>query len=256
MADRASSRGRGRRVVVRRIGAAALAAVLVTIVASRVNKPARLLVLDDFPRAADVVLADVTIDMTSLPAAVESIRKAAPGGAVVVDAGSPLGPSYKPPGPPSLRVRNVRVGTALSIVFDHFRGGSVESQEFRTEPGRVVVGGPGAAWNEAFGKVYDVRDLLAAAQGAGYPTAYQTTLAAPPGALTYKVWAGEGELLAAIVAERDAPSYGSNSAWCAHAWAGRLFVAADANGHRDVEHLLMLLRLKTASRGSSNGGAP
>ena len=255
MTDRATNPRRGGRVVTRRLAVAALAAVLVAGVASRVNRPARLLVLDDFPRAADMMLADVTIDMTSLPAAVESIRRAAPAGAVVIDEGSPFGPAYKPPGPSSLRLRNVRVGAALSIVFDRFRGG-IDRPEFRTEPGRVVVGGLGTARYEVFSRIYDVRDLLAAAERTGYPPTYQATLVAPAGALTNKVWAGEGELLAAVVAERDAPSYGQNSGWCAHAWAGRLVVAADADGHRAVEQLLMLLRLPRASADPSNGGAP
>jgi hypothetical protein len=201
-------------------------ALAVVGIASRVNRPPRLAIVVETPRAADLVLANVRWDANSFRSAIESIQKAAPG--VVVadweslrDFDEPADLRYPRP---VVRLRHVRVGTLLYLAVDPFR--SSDPPEFVQEPGRVVVRGRNAtAPRPVTTRIYDLRRI----QGPVVPSS------------AVDAWDGYGEAMAESVREICYPFAQHEPGWRADGCGGWLLVSASDDGHRAVEAALLLI---------------
>jgi hypothetical protein len=139
----------------------AIASALLTFALStRINPPDQPEFFDDRPRPADHMIDDVTLDMTSAPAALESLRQAAPDH-LAFDAGSLTARQSTPLDPPAaasrVRLRNVRLGSALAFILEQVPYETPIQTRF--EPTRIVVGGPGTAPRELVVRRHDVRDI-------------------------------------------------------------------------------------------------
>jgi hypothetical protein len=207
--------------VVARFGVSVGCALGVVWVASRVNRPARWAVVEVTPRVADLVLADVRWDPTSFRSAIESVRRAAPAGAVVVDWESlrelnePAEPRYRRP---VVRLRNVRVGTLVRLSFDSFTND--HASVIRQEGGRILVGGPGTL-QPVTTRLYDLRHFLGSVAGDDAEWEYAAD--------------GVAESLRNRVF--SFPAEGSSAGGCGR-W---LVVSSTDAGHRAVEEYLLLI---------------
>jgi len=144
--------------MVRRVAVALVCASASALLASRVNRPVPLDVLHEF-RAADEVLPQVQLDMRSLRSAVASIQRVAKCKIVIESPTLPPDDDRhdEPAKWPVLPLRNVRVGTALSIVMEYFRDEPFVSYTERS--GEIVIDDPPK--RPVFMRMYDISDLVA-----------------------------------------------------------------------------------------------
>jgi hypothetical protein len=272
MGSGASIRGGGRgRHAVARLAVSATCAVAVVAVGARLGPAGRPALFDVVPRAADLNLAEVRLDLSSLPAALESIRAAAPPGAVEIDEASLRDNTdyhawwVRPKAAlPPVRIRNVRLGGVLAVVFRQFHMQS-NGLGVRQEPGRIVIGGPETARTPIVRRVYDVHDL---AGGDSPPQTLAVTPATPAAAsatLFGPAAVEFGDVVAGlVVAHGDMNYHDPASGWRATGFGGRVVIEATADGHRAAEQFLWLLRRgdsadvrwRLAGSTASTGGRP
>jgi hypothetical protein len=235
-------------------------ALVVVLAASRVNRPERVRLLEEPPHVADRVLAEVRLETSSLRKVLGSIDRAAPG-AVRLDEASLSEDdqtTYNWPAQPPLR--NVRLGKALMLGTQQWRGD--DGVEWREAGGAIVVGGPGSASAPPVGRLYDVRDILDEAEAWSKPLrplhprpAQQGIFGGAGGRSTVQqrgLFGGGPDdveplradsIASAIMDVVDPRMWDTpKSNWQACGWAGWVFVRASPRALRDVERLLALMR--------------
>lgn len=272
-----SGRGRLTATVIGRLLVSVTAALLVVAVASRVNRgPARARVLDEWPTAADRMLAEVEVDASrSLAEGVELINRAAPGG-VRVEWVNLQPEDWHARGWPeageALRLRDVRLGTAVAL-WARMRG--EDGLEWRLEKDAIVIGGPGTATEDLVGRLYDVGDIatdvevwlarlgpLAESQpgggglfSGGGGSAPAPTLSQVKGGPVY--WDAADEL-ALLICQTIHPADWSRAGglWVAWGWHRWIYVRAPLETHRMVERLLMIVRRGDSGPARVKGAGP
>jgi hypothetical protein len=233
--------------ITRRATVAVGSALLVVLIGSRVNRPGRVRLLEEPPHVADRVLTEVRLDTQSLQKVVDSINRAAPG-AVKLDAAGLSNDQMEthnwPEQPP---LRNVRIGKALMIGTQPWRGS--DGIEWREVGGTIVVGAARSAATPAEGRLYDVRDILNEAEAWSKPLrplhprpAQQRGLFS--GGYSFDAEPLRADAIAEVIKETIGPRFWDTPTWTwkAEGWGGRVWVYASARGHRDVERLLALMR--------------
>ncbi|MDB5323051.1 MAG: hypothetical protein JWN40_4682 [Phycisphaerales bacterium] len=222
------------------------AALIVVLVGSRVNRPGRVRLLEERPRVADRVLAEVRLDIRSLRKVVDSIDRAAPGTVKLDAAGLSADDKASNNWPAQPPLRDVRVGTVLMVGTQPWRGSN--GVEWREAGGRIIVGGAGSATVPGEGRLYDVRDILDEAEAWSKPL---RPLHPRPAQQQGLFGGGPDDAeplravdIAAVIKEAIDPRKWDQPSptWQTEGWGGWVFVYASARAHRDVERLLAMMR--------------
>jgi hypothetical protein len=221
------------------------AALVVVLVASRVNRPTGFRAIDELPKPADEVLPHVQLKTRSVQDLVESINRVAKEKVRL----SPTLPAQLPGNddvPDPLPLHNVRLETALALglkpwAFLGQRDGTIfdKSREMSKAP--------------VEGRLYDVRDILSAVDRWEkplwpIPSVWERTH--PSGPISGYGPLGDyaparasliASLIQSVVLDNSWNS-GSVLYFNASGWGGWVYVRATPYHHRNVELLLMLLR--------------
>jgi hypothetical protein len=237
--------GTPRRPIARRLLTSIGTAVLVVLVASRVNRPTESRVLGGMPKPANEVLPHVQLKTRSVQDLVESINRVAKEKVRL----SPTLPAQLPGNddvPDPLPLHNVRLETALALglkpwAFLGQRDGTIfdKSREMSKAP--------------VEGRLYDVRDILSAVDRWEkplwpIPSVWERTH--PSGPISGYGPLGDyaparaslvASLIQSVVLD-DSWNSGSVLYFHASGWGGWVYVRATPYHHRNVELLLMLLR--------------
>jgi hypothetical protein len=232
--------------------------MVVILIASRINRPQRIRILDEPPRLLDQVIPEVRLDATTLPAAVERVSQAAHGRVKLdttdfspeeMDPKSfPPDPAprllqFPPAAPPPLH--NVRLETAIAVATIPWTGYQGHLT-WREENGNIIIAGKESPAQQPICRLYDVRDILQEAAGWW---GRQPQFPRPPRGLFMQLNSDDdGSPRAADIASAiqttinpyrwDDPTFN----WLVQGWDRWVFVRASPQAHRDIELFLMLLR--------------
>jgi len=248
-----------RRRLARRLLTRAGWALLIVLFASRINRPMRIHVLDEPPRLLDQILAQVRLDATSLPDAVNNVSQAA-GGQVNLDtadfSAEEMDPTNFPPNPvPRLLqspptvpppLHNVRLETAIAVATLPWTGYDGHLT-WREENGAIIVAGKESAAQQPQCRLYDVRDIV---REAGAWWTRMPHVPRPPRGLFGMQLSSDDDgspsardvagLIEGVIYPHRWDNVPFN--WYAEGWDGWVLVRASPQAHRDIELFLMLLR--------------
>lgn len=230
---------------IRRIALSLCCALIVVMIASRINRPIPLAILTTDPRPGDEIINSVDIDTRSINTALASLRAVSKAN-ILLDKSS-LDPSDKfitaeSPDMPPLHFKNVRLRSALDVVL-HFRNPYV--MELREDAASITVGGAGSSLVPVYLRIYDIRDLIAASQ----PREALTATMSQQRAISPEREVSES--LEDIFEQSTLPGAWRDQ-WSIRVWSGRLIVAASDKGHRGIQQMLLMLRT-TGTLNTSEG---
>lgn len=227
--SKASITNRPEHVSFRRFVVALVCAAVSALLMSRINRPMPLGVLLE-THAADEVLPKIQLDMRSLHAATASIQDVAKA-RIVFAQDVPLD-DREPANWPALPLRNIRLGTVLSIVLEHFRERPKLSYLYSSErSGEIVIDNPPAL--PVYLRAYDVSDLLAR---------YDEAKPRRTGSEQSLLSATSSRAIEELFLNCSGSSPWIEPKWDAQVWAGFLIVKADPQQQREVQKLLAGLR--------------